>query len=190
MSDAPERWLQTHGDALYRFALRLTRDPHRAEEAVQETLLAAWEARDGRRREATDRTWLTAILKRKVADQFRRDAREAVWDENTWAADANQGDTDAFDADGRWREAPADWGDPESALQEEQFLHALQHCLDRLPRPMRDLFVLREVLEEDTEILCKELAITPSNVWTTLHRARSRLRQCLDRTWGGKPTSG
>ncbi|HJO35129.1 MAG TPA: sigma-70 family RNA polymerase sigma factor [Gammaproteobacteria bacterium] len=190
MSDAPERWLQIHGDALYRYALRLTRDTLRAEEAVQETLLAAWAARDRRQADATVRTWLIAILKHKVADQFRRDAREPVLDISALADAADPADADAFDATGHWREAPADWGDPESALQQEQFLHALQRCLDRLPGPMRDVFVLREVLEEDTEIICKELAVTPTNVWTTLHRARSRLRQCLDRTWGGRATSG
>jgi RNA polymerase sigma-70 factor (ECF subfamily) len=45
--------------------------------------------------------------------------------------------------------------------------------------------VLREVLEEETENICQELAITPTNVWTMLYRARMGLRDCLGRNWAG-----
>lgn len=185
MPESPERWLDVHGAALYRYALMLTRDPSRAEEAVQDALLAAWEARDRYAGGAAVRTWLVGILKHKVMDMFRREARAVPLASTDRAADAGAAVEDgSFDASGHWHDAPADWGDPEALLEREQFLSALQHCVDRLPRRMAELFRLREVMEEDTENICKELAISPTNLWTTLHRARLRLRQCLERNWG------
>jgi RNA polymerase sigma-70 factor (ECF subfamily) len=42
---------------------------------------------------------------------------------------------------------------------------------------------MREVMELDTEEVCKELAITPNNLWVILYRARMALRLCLDTNW-------
>jgi RNA polymerase sigma-70 factor (ECF subfamily) len=61
----------------------------------------------------------------------------------------------------------------------------LHLCLARLPPKLANLFVLRELQEESTEKICKELSITPSNLWTMLYRARMGLRKCLDRNWVG-----
>ncbi len=53
-------------------------------------------------------------------------------------------------------------------MENGQFWVILQACLDRLPKRMARLFVLREVMEEGTEEICKDLAMTPTNLWTTL----------------------
>lgn len=186
MPDSPERWLEVHGAALYRYALMLTREPSRAEEAVQDTLLAAWEARHRYTGGAAVRTWLIGILKHKVIDLFRREARERSLTAPEELSGAGAADEDgSFDATGRWHDRPADWGDPEALLQQQQFLMALQRCADRLPAQMAEVFRLREIMEEDAENICNELAISPTNLRTTLHRARLRLRQCLERSWGG-----
>jgi RNA polymerase sigma-70 factor (ECF subfamily) len=177
--------LAAHGTALYRHALLHLRDPRKAEDAVQETLLAALQARQRFSGQASVRTWLIGILKHKVIDQFRREAREAPLDDPERLAEADI-DTDApFKGNGHWAERLADWGDPEDTLRAKQFLEILQRCLDYLPARLARLFVLREVLEEDTENICKELAITPTNVWTMLYRARMGLRLCLERNWAG-----
>jgi DNA-directed RNA polymerase specialized sigma24 family protein len=69
--------LAAHRDYLFRFALVHLRDPARAEDAVQETLLAAMESRSAFSGRAQLRTWLTGILKHKIVDVFRRQSREA-----------------------------------------------------------------------------------------------------------------
>ena len=56
-------WVERHGDYLYRFAAAAVRHRQAAEDLVQETLLAAWQGRGGFAGEASERTWLTAILK-------------------------------------------------------------------------------------------------------------------------------
>src|SRR5579859_5465483 len=69
-------WLSQYGDALYRYALNRLRRSHEAEDAVQETLLAALQARGDFQGRSHPRTWLIAILKRKVVDRLRAAARE------------------------------------------------------------------------------------------------------------------
>ncbi|NCS64631.1 MAG: RNA polymerase subunit sigma [Hydrogenophilales bacterium CG03_land_8_20_14_0_80_62_28] len=165
-----------------------TRDEHKAEEAVQETLLAALESRDRFAGDASPRTWLIGILKHKVMDMFRHDAREVQLADPDDAEDAQVEDN--FAANGHWRNMPSDWGNPEELLERGQFMTILQRCLDALPPRLSKLFMLREVMEEDTETICQDLAITPTNLWTMLYRARLGLRQCLDRNWVGKTAQG
>lgn len=187
----PDTWLEQHGAALYQYALLHTRDPHWAEEAVQETLLAALQARDRFAGASSARTWLIGILKHKITDLFRREARLVALPE----PDEAQGEEDpllagVFAPDAHWLERAADWGNPEELLERGQFIAILQRCLDALPPRLARLFMLREVMEENTEDICQELAITPTNLWTMLYRARIGLRRCLDRNWVGSLPSG
>ena len=76
------RWLEDHGDFLYRFAFFQLHDAPAAEDLVQDTLIAAWDARRHYAGAASERTWLTAILKNKVADHYRRTRREAPGEES------------------------------------------------------------------------------------------------------------
>lgn len=185
---SPDTWLDEHGDALYRYALAQLRDPHRAEDAVQDALLAALKARERFTGGASVRTWLIGILKHKIMDQFRRQVREVQLEDPEDLADSGD-DPDAgdFAADGHWKNRLADWGNPQETAERGEFIAFLQRCLEGLPARLAELFWLREVMEEDTETICKEMAITPNNLWTMLYRARMGLRRCLDATWLGAP---
>lgn len=175
-----ELWLDEHGSALYRYALLRLRDPDKAEEAVQETLLAALQSYDNFSGNASLRTWLIGILKHTILDQFRHETREqALIDPDEPFPD------EPFNHREHWSSRLNDWGDPEAAMQDSQFWQVLQQCLDRLPARLARLFVLREMLENETENICEELTISPTNLWTMLYRARMRLRQCLDTNWIG-----
>lgn len=188
-SESPERWLEEHGGALYRYALLQMRDPHRAEEAVQETLLAALESWGRFAGRSSVRTWLIGILKHKILDELRRSLREQPYGDVPDDPPEDDPAEAHFTEAGRWRAPPADWGKPEQALAQHQFWIALEQCLDTLPLRLTRLFILREVWEMQTDEICKELAITPTNLWTMLHRARLGLRNCLERRWidGGNP---
>lgn len=151
---SPETWLDEHGTALYRYALAQLRDPHRAEDAVQETLLAALGARERFAGGASVRTWLIGILKHKVMDQFRRQVREVPLDDPDDAAEADDSpDDNDFVPSGHWRNKLSDWGNPEETLERGEFIAFLQRCLEALPERLANLYWLREVLEEDTERL-------------------------------------
>ena len=89
----------------------------------------------------------------------------------------------AFKTDGHFAEAPADWGNPEAQLASQQFFHILEACTTQLPTNQGRLFLMREWLELSSEEICKELTLTPTNLYVQLHRARLRLRECLELNW-------
>ena len=78
---------------------------------------------------------------------------------------------------------PADWGDPEDALNQRQFFDVMDFCLEKLPPNTARVFMMREVMELETDEICKELTINANNLWVILYRARMALRQCLEQNW-------
>jgi RNA polymerase sigma-70 factor (TIGR02943 family) len=168
--------LGEHRTALLRYARLQLRNEAWAEDAVSETLLAALErprSFDGR---AQLRTWLVGILKHKVVDALRRHQREVCLAQDD---DGEDLDELLFQADGHFRERPMDWGDPQARLGQLQFIHILEACVERLPAQTGRVFLMREWLELETDEICKELGLTPTNLWVILHRARLKLRECL-----------
>ena len=179
-------WLTEHGDYLYRFALARLRDPHQAEDVVQETLLAAMQNQSYAGKSAP-RTWLTGILKHKIIDLMRKQIREQPMEDLADDLPEEAGMDEFFAADGRhWDDKPQSWPAPENELERKQFLSILQDCMDRLPKKLASLFMLREVHENDNDEICKELGITSTNAWVMLYRARMGLRKCLELHWLAK----
>lgn len=179
----PDTWLDRHGDSLYRFALMRVRDPSTAEDLVQETLLAAWRARSNFAGGSAERTWLIAILKNKIIDHFRRINRESPLPDN---ADND----DAIDAlfskhSDHWARLASAWSNPDDALEQAEFWRVFQDCLTALPVRQAQMFTLSEIDGLSTEELCKVAQAQTSNVWVMLHRARLRLRECLETHWFG-----
>jgi RNA polymerase sigma-70 factor (ECF subfamily) len=181
-----DTWLDRHGDALYRYALLRVRQPDVAEDLVQDTLLAALRARASYAGQANERTWLVAILKNKIIDHFRRAARETPLPDLPEPDDTADGFFHGEPA-GHWTEIPATWGRPDTCLEQMEFWRAFRDCLDKLPERQARVFALTELDELSTPELCKALGISPSNAWVLLHRARLRLRDCLERSWFGIP---
>jgi RNA polymerase sigma-70 factor (ECF subfamily) len=166
---------------LLRYASLQLRNPAWAEDAVSETLLAALEKPQSFAGQSQLKTWLIGILKHKLIDQIRRNSREISTTVTT--DDGEDLDAALFAADGHWREAPPDWGEPEHCLRQVDFIRVLDACVEALPGQQGRLFMMREWLELDSEEICKELAISPTNLWVMLHRARLRLRECLQLHW-------
>ncbi|ROH88519.1 sigma-70 family RNA polymerase sigma factor [Pseudomethylobacillus aquaticus] len=182
---AQHDWLTEHGDFLYRFALARLRDPHLAEDAVQDTLLAAMQ-NQGFAGKSAPRTWLTGILKHKIIDIIRKQSREQVVEDLGEDLPDEAGMDDFFADDQRhWADKPQAWGAPQDELEQKQFLQVLQECMNRLPTKLAQLFMLREVHETDNEEICKELDISTTNAWVMLYRARMNLRKCLELNWLG-----
>lgn len=171
-------WLTEHGDVLYSFALRRLRDPHLAEEAVQNTLLAALENRAGFAGQSSQRTWLIGILKYKIIDLFRAQQNMSQIDDAYLAVGAVTED-DLFDADGHWAHPPVEWLDPARLLDSKQLQQQIDDCLAKLPRRMAQIFWLRELNDEPAEQVCSQLGISSANLYQLLYRARQGLRLCL-----------
>lgn len=182
----PHAWLERHGGHLFRYAMAVLRDRQQAEDAVQECLLAALQARAGFSGRSSERTWLTGILKHKIVDIVRRDRRETSTEGLGEAEDPYGEFAACFDASGHWAARLAEWGRPEQSLESKQFWRTLQFCLDHMPRRLAQLFMLREVLGMESEAICQEMGISPTNLWTQLYRGRMSLRQCLEKHWLGR----
>jgi RNA polymerase sigma-70 factor (ECF subfamily) len=191
MAEGFAREIESHRGYLLRVAQLQLRDRDQAEDVVQDTLLAALSG-PGFGGKSSLRTWLTGILKHKIVDAIRRKQREP-------AAVASFGDLDAeleiedfdalFKANGAWEAPPADWGDPEAALGRREFFDVMDFCLEKLPPNTARVFMMREVMELESNEICAELAITANNLWVILYRARMALRECLEQNWfaGKKP---
>jgi RNA polymerase sigma-70 factor (ECF subfamily) len=121
-----------------------------------------------------------------VTDLQRERGRERerfALDDTTAAAMEEDWLDDFFDETGHWRTSPQPWNDPESALEQRHFWETFERCLGRLPAAGGRIFFKREVIGEETETICAEEAISASNCWVILHRARIALRECLERNW-------
>lgn len=179
----PKEWPDKYGDYLFRNALLRTQDPGIAEDLVQETFLAALQARHRYAGEATEKTWLMAILKHKIMDYFRKRSRETpVEPESAPGHDLDNGE--GFDTLGYWKSSsvgPRAWtSTPGMVLERKEFWDALQHCLRSLPPREAAVFSLREFDGIASPEICDILNISSANLWVLLHRARKHLRQCLE----------
>ncbi|TXI23245.1 MAG: sigma-70 family RNA polymerase sigma factor [Roseateles sp.] len=183
MSPVPDypRQLEALRPTLLKYARLQLRNPAWAEDAVSDTLLAALEKPQAFRGDSQLKTWLIGILKHKLVDQIRRNSREISTTSDR--EDGEDLDELLFAADGHWREPQQDWGDPEATLRQLDFMRVLEACVEKLPGQQGRLFMMREWLELDTDEICKALSITPTNLWVMLHRARLRLRECLQGGW-------
>ncbi len=180
----PAMWVDLHGDHLYRFALARVCDQETAQELVQQALLAALTARHLFRGHSSERTWLTAILKRKVADSLRTAVRRRVRQE----LDLDKAMGSRFTRNGKWKQKPGEWSsdDPGQELNRAEFRKTLDGCLSKLPTRLRQVFVLKYMDEEAVDDIRKTTGVTATNLAVMLHRARLRLWQCLTVNWFGE----
>ena len=176
--------LEGHRSSLFKYAMLQLRDEAQAEDAVQETMLAAMQGAERFSGNSSVRTWLTGILKHKILDQIRKTSRErtsdVAYDENS-----SDGFDALFDERGAHAEKPAEWGNPEAALSQKKFFEVLERCMEGLPKNTARVFAMREVMGLDTEEICKETGISATNCGVLLYRARTALRLCLDQRWFG-----
>ncbi|MDH3197318.1 MAG: sigma-70 family RNA polymerase sigma factor [Candidatus Krumholzibacteria bacterium] len=179
----PATWVDDHGDALFRYAILRVKDETTAEDLVQETFLSALKAIDGFQGGSALRTWLVGILKHKIIDHYRKSRPEVL------ASDLGPNEDESHEHRlERAAEAPAlqEWaGSPSSLLENQRFWEVFSGCLDELPEAHRRAFSLREIDGYKGDEICKILDITSTNLWVILHRARNKLRACLQDNWFG-----
>ena len=68
----------------------------------------------------------------------------------------------------------------------EELKNQIDDCIDHLPEKYAMVFRMKTIQEFETEEICKELDITPSNLWVIIHRARTQLRSCMEKNWFNK----
>ncbi len=181
----PDQWVDEHGDALYGYALMRLRDADLAAEVVQETFLEALKALSKFEGRSSERTWLVGILKHRIIDQFRRQARRerGIGGEDPSGLEVGE----FFDEKGEWKLRVNRWAElPDRVVERAEFWEVFRACLAELPANYAEAFTLSELEGLPGPEICKILEITPTNLWARLHRARLLLRRSLEARWFGE----
>jgi len=177
----PELWVDEYGDYLYRYAYSRLRDSSAAEEVVQETFLAGIRFHEQFSGQGSERGWLLGIMKRKIVDYVRLRSK---YDRAASYEDENDPSEQLFDEKGNWRQgAMPRVGTADQQVESRELWEIVRGCLGHLPPGQADVFVLSVMEEMDTDEICRELEITPANLWTRLHRARLGLARCVGSQW-------
>jgi RNA polymerase sigma-70 factor (ECF subfamily) len=183
----PERWVDEHGDVLYRYALVRVRKPEIAQDLVQETLLAAMRSYEKFAGQSLVRSWLCGILKHKLGDYFRKLGRETSFTDLEFLADEC---SEKFVPEGYWvhMNGPKEWKpEVDEVMHRDEFWKVMRECLGRLPDRVATVFMMREMDEIESKEICATLSISENNLWVMLHRARMALRECLATNWFENP---
>ena len=167
-ADALREIAEANTRPLYRAARGMGCDGPEAEDLVQDvfvTFLGGIERFEGRSQLST---WLFGILHHKVQERRRINARSDDQIDETFEAQ--------FDARGHWISVPID---PIGSLHSQQARAALDDCVSRLPAAQRAAFHLRTVEELSAIEAGNVLGQSVTHIGVLLHRARARLRECL-----------
>lgn len=176
----PENWVDQYADYLFNYAVVRVNDTEIAKDLVQETFFAALKSAKNYKGEAAERTWLIAILKRKIIDYYRKS------NSKKGKAEVKINYSDSTEIDGDWLEEQI--ADPNSSfenspIENEELGLAIQECIAKLPPKQAMVFTMKTVQNMSTEDICNELGINASNLWVIIHRARTALMECLNKNW-------
>ncbi len=178
---SPELWVDKYGDYLYKYARVRVGSVETAEDIVQDTFVAALKSYESFKGNSSELTWLLSILKRKIVDYYRAKSRKIEFTESYFEMPFQN--KDGFIK--KWIEerAPKDWKINDEPLRGEEFEKIVLLCLSFLPEKWKSVFVLKILEDMNTLEICKELGCTDSNVWVMLHRAKLKLRECIEKKW-------
>ncbi|MCK5638288.1 MAG: sigma-70 family RNA polymerase sigma factor [Flavobacteriaceae bacterium] len=176
----PNKWIGLYADYLYNYAITRVDNQDTAKDLVQETFFSGFKGKDNFRGQASERTWLVSILKRKIIDHYRK-INSAKGKKEVRMSFYSDGERK-----GSWLEeaVPQTWGnEAEKNIENSELKSALNKCIENLPEKYRMVFLLKTVQDFETEAICNELDITSSNLWVIIHRARVQLRKCIEENW-------
>lgn len=180
----PKQWVAKYADYLYAYAITRVNEEDVAKDLVQETFLAALQRVDKFEGRSSEKTWLTAILKNKIIDVYRK--KSSGLNKKTDSADDYE-EEDFFDQDsGHWNVShqPEKFGiEDDDPLMRKELAQILQLCMQKLPALWSSVFTMKHMDDESAEVICSELKVSSSNFWVIIHRAKVSLRACLQKNW-------
>ncbi|MFD2823066.1 sigma-70 family RNA polymerase sigma factor [Lacinutrix iliipiscaria] len=176
----PNKWIDLYSDYLFNYTISRVNDRDLAKDLVQDTFFAGLKSMKNFKGEASERTWLVSILKRKIIDYYRK------INSNKGKAEVRMSYNSDSETEGDWlEERVADPFDKtaEDTIENEELGNAIYDCLDQLPEKQAAVFRKKTIEGLDTETICNELNITASNLWVIIHRARTTMAACMEKNW-------
>ena len=176
----PNKWIDLYSDYLFNYTITRVNDRAIAQDLVSDTFLAGLKSMKNFKGEASERTWLVSILKRKVIDHYRKS------NSKKGKAEVRMSYNSDSETEGDWlEERVADPFDKtaEDQIENTELASAIDDCLSKLPKKQAQIFEMKTILNYETETICNELEITASNLWVIIHRARTAMAGCLEKNW-------
>lgn len=176
----PNKWIELYSDYLFNYTITRVSDREIAQDLVQDTFLAGLKSMANFKGEASERTWLISILKRKIIDYYRK------INSNKGKAEVRMSYNSDSETEGDWlEERVADPFDKtaEDSIENSELGMAIHDCIGKLPAKQAEVFKMKSLLGYETEAICNELNITASNLWVIIHRARTAMADCLEKNW-------
>jgi RNA polymerase sigma-70 factor (ECF subfamily) len=149
------------------FAYRAVRDRELARDLVQETFVAALEARSSFAGRSALRTWMVGILSRKIIDHYRKTRREVLTD-----ATPEPGADDLL--------APAPPGAPDRRIDPGKAMRVVERTLGSLTELERMAVLLVDVEGMARDEAGNAMGVQPTHLRVLLHRGRHKLRKALE----------
>ncbi len=182
----PARWVDNYGDYLYNYAYFRVNKQELAEDLVQDTFLSALKAQEGFKGEASEKTWLTGILRNKIIDHYKKASTQREKQELDNSRPAVSYNYFFEEEGGHWTDdrGPKEWGvNAGNSMESKEFFKILNACLSKLPEKWAMAFSLKTLDDVQGDKICKALDISSSNFWVIIHRAKLQLRECIEKNW-------
>jgi RNA polymerase sigma-70 factor, ECF subfamily len=167
--------LQSNNRRLYRLARGILRNDSEAEDVVQETYFRAFTHLEDFRGDSSLATWLGRIAINEALGRLRRQRSNVEWNSlppGTLEAQVIQFPLSATSED------------PEKTMAQREIQHVVEHAIDELPEAFRIVFITRVIEGMNVEETAEILGLKPETVKTRLHRARTILRDNVERKIG------
>ena len=166
--------LQANNRRLYRLARGILRNDSEAEDVVQETYVLAFTHLDSFNGDSSLSTWLSRIAINEALGRLRRE-RPGV-ELSSLPPGALEAQIIQFPL--------ATPLDPEKTMAQREIQHVVEHAIDELPEPFRIVFITRVLEGMNVEETAEILGLKPETVKTRLHRARTMLRNNVEKKIG------
>lgn len=175
----PEQWIFQYLEYLKNYASSKLSDEALIEDLVQDTFLAALKSVDNFRGDASERTWLVSILKRKIIDQYRSEnSRKGQFNKRMIRQSALE--------EIYHKEISMDTSNNYQAEVITKYTD-LQKIVIRAKQDLTNkeckVFELKVIKDYDTKVICEKLSISQENFWVIMHRARKKIQKTIHREW-------
>ena len=162
-----ERTMMPHLNAAHNLARWLTRNPHDAEDMVQEAYLRAFRFFDGfdPATGGDGRSWLLAVVRNTCL---------------TWLGRSGGGAAQNIEFNEQVHAADGAGDGAEEVLVKSAKIESLRDCVEALPAEYREVIVMRELEELSYREISQAVGVPLGTVMSRLSRGRVRLLDCME----------
>jgi RNA polymerase sigma-70 factor (ECF subfamily) len=166
--------MQANNRRLYRIARGILRNDGEAEDVVQETYVRAFTHLESFRGDSSLATWLARIAMNEALGRLRKQRPSVEF--STLPPGALEAQIIQFPL--------AASEDPEKTMAQREIQHVVEHAIEDLPEAFRIVFITRVIEGMNVEETAELLDLKPETVKTRLHRARTMLRENVEKKIG------